>query len=476
MGSLLLARAQAAIMARERDPSDRRPFHIVIDEAQNFGSGVITTLLTDARKFAASVTVATQFLDRLENEARQAVLGSTETLVCFRLGPDDAEQLAPLFDREHQQFNPHVLYNLELGEAFCRELVPVPRSKSADVSGRRERATPEPAALRRPRDDGRARGRAHLSAQEMYDRFATVPHHRARRCDPASDRTISLSHRLTWCSASSAAPSVACATDCVCLRRTHTSFDLQSVVTAAMSPLVSPTKEHGCWPTMPTHINHRLDWAAKNDRTDHFLAHTLAVAETMLHFDCATRDGVAPPRRSSRAAAGHAGANAQRTQSILSARNDPTPREKSTDPRRARPLVRARISRRHDSQLRPRARPRHHGHLGQPARRQVEHPPQADRLLSCDATQKRFAEVWGFKSFRVLTVTTSDSRIDNMLEAQRRVAPQCPPGFFLVLDAGAHRTTRCARAGVGHEQERQRLVAPRQGCQSRSSSNANVRQ
>src|SRR5207237_8907414 len=77
MGSLLLARAQAAIMARERDPGDRRPFHIVIDEAQNFGSGVITTLLTDARKFAASVTVATQFVDRPQKQARQAALAST---------------------------------------------------------------------------------------------------------------------------------------------------------------------------------------------------------------------------------------------------------------------------------------------------------------------------------------------------------------------------------------------------------------
>jgi hypothetical protein len=120
LGSLLLARAQAAIMARERDPQDRRPFHIVIDEAQNFGAGVIATLLTDARKFVASVTVATQFLDRLEPEARQALLGSTETLVCFRLGPDDARHLSPLFDREHQHFNSHVLYNLSLGEAWCR--------------------------------------------------------------------------------------------------------------------------------------------------------------------------------------------------------------------------------------------------------------------------------------------------------------------------------------------------------------------
>jgi hypothetical protein len=120
MGSLLLARALAAVMAREREPADRRPFHIIIDEAQNFGAGVIATLLTDARKYAGSVTVATQFLDRLHQEARQAVLGSTETLVCFRLGADDARHLAPLFDREHQHFNAQLLYNLELGEAWCR--------------------------------------------------------------------------------------------------------------------------------------------------------------------------------------------------------------------------------------------------------------------------------------------------------------------------------------------------------------------
>src|SRR5437870_378225 len=32
-------------------------------------------------------------------------------------------------------------------------------------------------------------------------------------------------------------------------------------------------------------INHRLDWYAKNHTTYHFLAHTLAVAETMMHFE-----------------------------------------------------------------------------------------------------------------------------------------------------------------------------------------------
>ena len=37
------------------------------------------------------------------------------------------------------------------------------------------------------------------------------------------------------------------------------------------------------------HINHRLDWTAKNRTTHYFLAHTLSVAETMLHFAFAAR-------------------------------------------------------------------------------------------------------------------------------------------------------------------------------------------
>src|SRR5262249_31002674 len=117
----LLARALSATMARERQPKKHhRPFHIVIDEAKNFGPRVIADLLTDARKFFVSVTVSTQYLSNLDPEAQQAILGSPGTLISSRLAPDDARHLAPLFDREHQHFNPHVLYNLELGEAWYR--------------------------------------------------------------------------------------------------------------------------------------------------------------------------------------------------------------------------------------------------------------------------------------------------------------------------------------------------------------------
>ena len=45
--------------------------------------------------------------------------------------------------------------------------------------------------------------------------------------------------------------------------------------------------------------------------------------------------------------------------------------------------------------------------------------------------QRCFVERWGFKSFRVLMVTTSDARIGAMLRTQRHFVPNCPPGFFM---------------------------------------------
>ena len=55
------------------------------------------------------------------------------------------------------------------------------------------------------------------------------------------------------------------------------------------------------------------------------------------------------------------------------------------------------------------------------------------KLLAYSAAreQRRFADAWSCKSLRVLTVTTSEQRIEHMLAAQRRAVPQCPAGFFL---------------------------------------------
>ena len=116
-----LARVQAAGMARARlKPEERPPFHVIIDEAQNFGPGVIASLLTEARKFGLSITLATQFLSGIDQKVRDALLTVVKTLIVFQVGDRDAEILAPEFDRAQQSFNPFALRQLGIGQAMIR--------------------------------------------------------------------------------------------------------------------------------------------------------------------------------------------------------------------------------------------------------------------------------------------------------------------------------------------------------------------
>ena len=121
MGGLLLARVKAAGMARARLPAaERRPFHVIIDEAHSYATDAIVSLLQEARKYGLSVVLATQFLKALSPATQAAIRGSLGTLVIFKVGVDDAELFAPEFNRLHQDFNPTALYDLQRGQAMAR--------------------------------------------------------------------------------------------------------------------------------------------------------------------------------------------------------------------------------------------------------------------------------------------------------------------------------------------------------------------
>jgi hypothetical protein len=115
MGALLLAN-----VASKLSLSQGRDFHLLIDEAHNFSVQTIAVLLQEARKFNVSTTIVTQHLAALDEKTRAALLGNANTLCCLRLGPEDAERVAPTFDREHQKMNPYTLEHLKRGEAVIR--------------------------------------------------------------------------------------------------------------------------------------------------------------------------------------------------------------------------------------------------------------------------------------------------------------------------------------------------------------------
>lgn len=99
LGMLLMAKIQAAAMARIRIPSaERRPFYVYVDEFQALATDSFVLLLSEARKFGLGLVLANQFASQIEDRRiREAIFGNVGTIISFRVGQADAELLEPLF-------------------------------------------------------------------------------------------------------------------------------------------------------------------------------------------------------------------------------------------------------------------------------------------------------------------------------------------------------------------------------------------
>ncbi len=94
VGALLLSGLQLAAMSRQDQPiSERRDFHVFVDEFQSFSTESFATFLSEIRKFRVSLTLSHQYVDQLDEPIRQAVFGNVQTLICFQVGAEDCETL-----------------------------------------------------------------------------------------------------------------------------------------------------------------------------------------------------------------------------------------------------------------------------------------------------------------------------------------------------------------------------------------------
>lgn len=119
LGSLLVARFhQTAIARQARNPAERPPYFLILDEAAELLTGTVAEILTGARKYGLGLTLAHQHLGQLrpEDGVRGAVLGSCATRVCFRVDGEDARKLAD----EFAGFGPTDLMNLPDRQAIAR--------------------------------------------------------------------------------------------------------------------------------------------------------------------------------------------------------------------------------------------------------------------------------------------------------------------------------------------------------------------
>ncbi|MDR3571947.1 MAG: TraM recognition domain-containing protein [Candidatus Pacebacteria bacterium] len=104
LGLVLVSKFLQAAFSRVDSRGDLPTFYLYIDEFQNFATPSIATILSEARKYKLSLTVAHQFIAQLEEEIRDAVIGNVGTKISMRIGTTDAEflekQFAPVFSAQ----------------------------------------------------------------------------------------------------------------------------------------------------------------------------------------------------------------------------------------------------------------------------------------------------------------------------------------------------------------------------------------
>jgi hypothetical protein len=95
LGALLTSSiAQAALSRADVPAHDRRTFHLYADEFQSFATESFALILSEARKYGLTLTVAHQYLGQLTEGLRLAVFGNVGSIVALRSGAEDAAILA----------------------------------------------------------------------------------------------------------------------------------------------------------------------------------------------------------------------------------------------------------------------------------------------------------------------------------------------------------------------------------------------
>lgn len=121
LGLIIVSKFQMAAMGRVDTPEEqRRDFYLYIDEFQNFTTDSIATILSEARKYRLCLVTANQYIAQLEEKIRDAMFGNVGTLLCFRIGAQDAEFVEKEFTPVFNQFD---LVNIDRFNAYIKLMI-----------------------------------------------------------------------------------------------------------------------------------------------------------------------------------------------------------------------------------------------------------------------------------------------------------------------------------------------------------------
>ncbi len=123
LGAMMVTKFQIEAMTRADIPEEkRRDFGLYVDEFQNFATDSFATILSEARKYGLSLTMANQYIDQMTETVQWAVFGNVGTILSFQVGYHDAVTLGNVFGGE-DVIAEHDLTNLKKYDIYTKLLI-----------------------------------------------------------------------------------------------------------------------------------------------------------------------------------------------------------------------------------------------------------------------------------------------------------------------------------------------------------------
>lgn len=121
IGLVIVGKILMAALSRVNNfGGDMPPFYLYIDEFQNITTDSISQILSEARKYKLSLTVAHQFIKQLDEGIRDAVFGNVGSMATFRISAEDAEFMEKYYS---PAFTAKDIMSIENWNAYMKMLV-----------------------------------------------------------------------------------------------------------------------------------------------------------------------------------------------------------------------------------------------------------------------------------------------------------------------------------------------------------------
>ncbi len=101
LGSVITQTVALDAMSRlELEATKRTPMYLYLDEFEHLLTKGTASMLSEVRKAGLAVILANQYFHQLSPDIHAAIIGNVGTMVCFRVGAEDAKFVSRIFGEE----------------------------------------------------------------------------------------------------------------------------------------------------------------------------------------------------------------------------------------------------------------------------------------------------------------------------------------------------------------------------------------